>query len=107
MKFWEAMRALEEGKKVRDVCWSYGCYIYWNAEKTFIHDENEDPISTDDIDITHDWEVYVPDFIDCGKTASTHLRIKECPLCHKVHLVDETSLEFTYCPYCGKKVRED
>jgi len=42
LNFWEAMKALEEGKKVRAISWSKGQYIKLSSSKTLITEEGYD-----------------------------------------------------------------
>lgn len=58
MKFWEAMKALEEGKKVRRSYWEKDNYIYIDSDN-ILRDNYDDPqdlyyIPNDD----DDWEIY-------------------------------------------------
>ena len=58
MKFWEAMKAMEEGKKVRAVGWKPEYYIYLN-EKFEIRDS--DGFFANFHEVIHlkmDWEIY-------------------------------------------------
>jgi hypothetical protein len=54
MKFWEAMRYLEEGKKVRKVGWNEKDYICLNENE--IVDEDGDLYSS--VSICEEWELY-------------------------------------------------
>ena len=56
MKFWEAMKAAEEGKKVRNKRWVTGCYIYKEDTKYFTADGN---LFCDFVrSIDGEWEIY-------------------------------------------------
>ena len=56
MKFWEAMKSLEEGKKVRNKRWVTGCYIYKEDIKYFTADGN---LFCDFVrSIEGEWEIY-------------------------------------------------
>ena len=56
MKFWEAMKAAEEGKKVRNKRWVTGCYIFKEGERYFTADGNPfcDFVRSTD----GEWEIY-------------------------------------------------
>ena len=47
MKFWEAMKALEEGYKVRKVIWDPDVYIYLSNNKVLWWDGDLYPCSYD------------------------------------------------------------
>ena len=54
MKFWEAMKALEEGKKVRKKTWNEDCYL--TIKNNHFVDEWDDDEITFSLD--GDWEIY-------------------------------------------------
>lgn len=59
MKFWEAMKLLEEGKKVRSTIWNKNIYIWKNEEGDYVNEENEllgHCIKVYDMNI--EWEIY-------------------------------------------------
>lgn len=56
MKFSEAMKLLEEGKKVRLVEWNKGEYIYLDNEGCLLNDNGSD---YEPYKITGDWEEYI------------------------------------------------
>lgn len=102
MKFWEAMKALESGKKVRDTQWVENAYIYGD-DNGFILDENNETVSSDDFNVTHEWEEVTNGFRIMSKTGRG-LLLEDCPYCHFLHCRDDGENEYKYCPYCGKKV---
>src|ERR1700760_3575101 len=58
MKFWEAMKALEEEKKVKISTWPMDAFIYLNSMFRQIRDENEEKFSISGEDFFCDWELY-------------------------------------------------
>lgn len=59
MKFWEAMKALEEGKKVRNINWDKEGFIY--LDEYSVCDENNFDVDDSVIDgyfVTSEWEIY-------------------------------------------------
>ena len=56
MKFWEAMKAMEEGKKVRKESWLKDEYIYISEVNCIIVDENGNVYKMSDS--RGDWEIY-------------------------------------------------
>lgn len=58
MKFWEAMKAMEEGKKVRNVNWGEHQYIYLDKNDKSIIDEEEDYFPIRYIDDEEIWEIH-------------------------------------------------
>ena len=56
MRFWEAMKVLEEGKKVRKLEWEEDSYIYLKDDIIFWHDD--EPFFTSEIDFENKWEIY-------------------------------------------------
>ena len=54
MKFWEAMKAMEEGKKVRKKIWDEDCYL--TIKNNYIVDKWDDDKITFSLD--GDWEIY-------------------------------------------------
>lgn len=58
MKFWEAMKAMEEGKKVRKAYWSEHQYIYLDKKNRCIIDDGEDYFSIGNIEDEEEWEIY-------------------------------------------------
>ena len=54
MKFWEAMKAMQEGKKVRKKIWNEDCYL--TIKNNYIVDEWDDDKITFSLD--GDWEIY-------------------------------------------------
>ena len=59
MKFWEAMKLMEEGKKVRRKTWLENEYIYLD-EYNIIMDEKDEPLETMHYIGQNDWEIYEP-----------------------------------------------
>ena len=57
MKFWEAVKSMQEGKKVRLFTWSPNQYIYLN-ETTKIVDETGHLYGIDYISMENVWELY-------------------------------------------------
>lgn len=55
MKFWEAMKAMEEGKKVRKVNWEDEAYIYINENSEIRDNEDFYPAL---YCINEEWEIY-------------------------------------------------
>ena len=55
MKFWEAMKALEEGKKVRKTSWTENCYLYIDEDGSFYDNREQIPIL---YTIGTEWETY-------------------------------------------------
>ena len=58
MKTSEAMRLLEEGKKVRDVDWLSNSYIYYDETLKEIYNEDGEPYPIDGEDFEREWEEY-------------------------------------------------
>lgn len=63
MKFWEAMKALKEGKKIRRTYWEENSYIYIDSDNMLR--DNYDCLQNlyyipddDDDDNDDDWEIY-------------------------------------------------
>lgn len=59
MKFSEAMKLLEEGKKVRVIIWDKKQYIYYNADLDEILNENGESYILGGYYLTDDWEEYI------------------------------------------------
>lgn len=56
MRFYEAMKLLEEGKKVRKTSWEKDGYIYKNSDNLFADEMNdENPVFS----IEGEWEEYI------------------------------------------------
>ena len=56
MRFYEAMKLLEEGKKVRKTNWEKDGYIYKNSDNLFADEMNdENPVFS----IEGEWEEYI------------------------------------------------
>ena len=54
MKFWEAMKEMQNGKKVRKKTWDENCYLI--MKDNYIVDEWDDDKITFSLD--GDWEIY-------------------------------------------------
>ena len=61
MKFWEAMKALEEGKKVRKKEWDEWKYLQINDSNCIINEVGM-YVCINLIHINDDWEIYNRDF---------------------------------------------
>ena len=61
MKFWEAMKALEEGKKVRKKDWDEWKYLHLNDSNCIINEVGM-YVCINLIYINDDWEIYNKDF---------------------------------------------
>ena len=61
MKFWEAMKALEEGKKVRKKDWDEWKYLHLNDSNCIVN-EVDMYVCINLIHINDDWEIYNKDF---------------------------------------------
>lgn len=57
MKFWEAMKELQEGKKVKKVKW-YGSYIYYDRESKQFIDSSGETYDITYLDESEEWELY-------------------------------------------------
>jgi hypothetical protein len=57
MKPWEAVKALEEGKKVRIKNWNVNSYIYMNGLDIYDHNDNKCFTSIVNL-LINDWELY-------------------------------------------------
>ena len=55
MKFWEAMKAMQEGKKVRRSDWGENCYLYINEDGSFYDNREQIPIL---YTVGTEWEIY-------------------------------------------------
>ena len=58
MKAWEAMKLLEEGKKLRDKNWKEGRYIYLDVDGDIIDESNNQYLVANISDISKEWEIY-------------------------------------------------
>lgn len=63
MKFWEAMKALNEGKKVRNTDWAHESHIFIFKEPKLVDENYEDyKMEIDASEIADDeynvWEIY-------------------------------------------------
>ena len=58
MKFWEAMKCLEEGKKVRKKIWDKDCYL--TIKNNHIVDEWDDDEIVSTLSLDGEWEIYEP-----------------------------------------------
>lgn len=56
MKFWEAMKALQEGKKVRCPDWEFGHYISSDGDQDGLHWQRS--FDWTRFSTTNDWELY-------------------------------------------------
>lgn len=56
MKFWEAIKALEEGKKVRKIGWVKNDYVH--LSKGLLIDEDGQYFEFDHKDFVGSWEIY-------------------------------------------------
>ena len=57
MKAWEAMKLLEEGKKLRDKNWKEGRYIYLDTDGDIIDESNNQYLVANISDISKEWEM--------------------------------------------------
>ena len=55
MKFWEAMKLLEEGKKVRKTSWAENRYLYIDEDGSFYDNREQIPIL---YTVGTEWEIY-------------------------------------------------
>jgi hypothetical protein len=88
MKFWEAMKALEEGYKVRKVIWDPDIYIYLSENKVLWWDGDPYPCK---YDFEKDWEICnkltldeaivhlneTIESMECGPCKDEHKQLKE------------------------------
>lgn len=90
MKFWEAMKAAEEGKKVRNKRWVTGCYIFKEGERYFTADGNPfcDFVRSTD----GEWEIYEdkkevdPKFKEMYKYLKNHDGFANTQYCDFIYL---------------------
>ena len=58
MKFWEAMKAMEEGKKVRNKEWTKDQYLYLSVDNEIL-DEKDQDVGINYIGVSgSNWEIY-------------------------------------------------
>ena len=55
MKFWEAMKCLEEGKRVRKTSWAENRYLYIDEDGSFYDNREQIPIL---YTVGTEWEIY-------------------------------------------------
>lgn len=113
MELWEAMKLLQEGKKVRKKSWSKNDYIFLDKDVGLMDNIGHIiPASIERTlfaDMFEPWEEYEkrtvdkwlnPTYYEYGNFSC------ECPICHKITLITKTP-EFPnliyYCMYCGTK----
>lgn len=84
MKFWEAMKLVREGKKVRAKGWIKGDFIYFNCSKREIVDEDGKSYFDGEHDDLNDyyrqeWEEYFPvyNFNEAKKAAAEGREIRK------------------------------
>lgn len=58
MKFWEAMRELEEGKRVTHLSFNDREYLYLDRDYGFIRDESDLRIDFEDVYAGDGWEIF-------------------------------------------------
>ena len=58
MKLWEAIKALEEGKKVRAVYWSESLYVYKDLYGNYITEEGISLFDSSLLNKDAEWELY-------------------------------------------------
>lgn len=57
MKLWQAMEFMLAGKKIRNKCWTEGCYIYKDNNGNYLTADGEP--CCDNIQMPDDgWEIY-------------------------------------------------
>ncbi len=94
MKFWEAMKSMEEGKKVRNKDWTDEQYIYLTADNEIFDEHNNECylnfIGTKD----SEWEVYdnrkpAPAIL---KTLSDDLSCSFSDICMRLSVSEQNEL---------------
>lgn len=105
MTIWEALKALEEGKKVRYIDWSPEEYFYLNksGKTPKIRDEHEQSYDTITLHV-NGWELYEGGFIMEFDYDEDVIKEK-CRYCNRVHTRKLDTTPYIYCPYCGKDSR--
>ena len=105
MKTWEAMKALEEGKKIRHIDWSPEEYFYLNKSNREEEIRDEQEKNYDSITLYVDgWELYEGGFIE-DFDSGLELINEKCRHCGRVHTRGLDTTPYIYCPYCGKDSR--
>ena len=110
MKLWEAIKALQEGKRIRNHQWDSTRYLYlengviWNQDNHSLDDSYGAPIKYLLSAPEDEWEV-IPGWISFSPF-SHNLDIATiiCPYCRTgVNKVKEDK-DYKYCPNCGRQV---
>jgi hypothetical protein len=116
MELWEAVKALQEGKKVRGKSWSSYEYIFLN--NGVLVDETGDPLrNVNEVLFARSgdcWETYKEGWQNVetkniwdlpeGVTDMAQITAANCPYCDKKIVTLRMLSDCTYCPYCGRKV---
>lgn len=102
MKTWEALKALEEGKKVRLKYWGCDRYIYKTEDGTILDNTEDIVFITLGTEIKDDnWEEYG---WNQTEEKTKIVRQMRCPYCFTYSCREVTDVHFIYCPHCGSKV---
>ena len=115
MELWEAMKLLQEGKKVRRQTWAKDEYIYLDNHVlkdergkmfTISGDVFGSPIGTweeykegwQNVEVKNIWDL-PPGVVDMAMISSAN-----CPYCNSKIVTLKMLVNCEYCPYCGKQV---
>ena len=101
MKFWEAIKALEEGKRIRCKNWDLNNYIFMDSDKKVLDQYGHSCTSFLFDSINKEWEEY--GWGDIAQKTRVVFQVR-CPYCFAYAHKEVHDEHFIYCPHCGAKV---
>lgn len=118
MELWEAVKLLQEGKKVRKKSWSKSDYIYLDKDVGLMDNIGHIiPASIEKTlfaDMFEPWEEYKEGWqnvevkniwdLPIGVVDMAQVTAASCPYCNKRVVTLRILGDCKYCPYCGKQV---
>ena len=118
MELWEAIKLLQEGKKVRKKSWIKDDYIFLDKDVGLMDRAGRlVPVSVERIlltDMSEPWEEYKEGWqnvelkniwdLPTGVVDMAMISSANCPYCSKKVVTLRILGDCKYCPYCGKQV---
>ena len=110
METWEAMKLLQEGKKIRRQAWARGEYIHL-INGVLLDEKNRDfdanYIKEMFFNSVSPWEEYKEgsqSWQNPHQVGQVMCWSYTCPYCEGTIIIPSVSKEYAYCLHCGKKV---
>ena len=105
MELWEAIKLLQEGKRIRRKSWAKNDYICLNKDVGLMDRVGRVvPTSVERIlfaNMSEPWEEY--GWEETEEKARVVHQVR-CPYCFTYSCREESDVHFIYCPHCGAKV---